>query len=116
MTNDEILLELISLLPEEEQKPFLPLTESLNVAQEREVGQIDFLSFVQSVWPAFIYGRHHALMAQNLRISLMENLDGLLLICLPAILSLSLPATYCQPGIFVNSLIERLSSVLTPQN
>ena len=65
MTNDEILLELISLLPEEEQKPFLPLTESLNVAQEREVGQIDFLSFVQSVWPGFIYGRHHALMAQK---------------------------------------------------
>ena len=65
MTNDEILLELISLLPEEEQKPFLPLTESLNVAKEREVGQIDFLSFVQSVWPGFIYGRHHALMAQK---------------------------------------------------
>lgn len=65
MTQDEIILELINLLPEDEQKPFLPLTESLTVAEERESGQVDFLSFVQSVWPGFIYGRHHALMAQK---------------------------------------------------
>jgi predicted phage terminase large subunit-like protein len=65
MTQDEIILELINLLPEEDQKPFLPITESLNVAEEREAGQIDFLAFVQSVWPGFIYGRHHALMAQK---------------------------------------------------
>lgn len=59
------LLDLISLLPEEEQAPLIPLIESLGVAEEREVGQDDFLAFVQSVWPGFIYGRHHALMAQK---------------------------------------------------
>ena len=57
--------ELFNLLPEEEQVKFLPLIESLNKAEEREVGQTDFLSFVNSMWPGFIYGRHHALMAQK---------------------------------------------------
>ena len=59
------LLDLISLLPEEEQAPLIPLVESLGIAEEREVGQDDFLAFVQSVWPGFIYGRHHALMAKK---------------------------------------------------
>jgi hypothetical protein len=59
------LEELFALLPEEEQKKFLPLIESLRQAEEREAGQIDFLSFVKSMWPGFIYGRHHALMAQK---------------------------------------------------
>jgi len=62
---EEILSQLIELLPEEERKPLLPLAESFTGAEERESGQDDFLSFVQSVWPGFIYGRHHALMAQK---------------------------------------------------
>jgi len=62
---EEILAQLIELLPEEERKPLLPLAESFTGAEERESGQDDFLSFVQSVWPGFIYGRHHALMAQK---------------------------------------------------
>jgi predicted phage terminase large subunit-like protein len=57
--------ELFSLLPEEDQVKLLPLIQSLNLAEEREIGQTDFLSFVKSMWPGFIYGRHHALMAQK---------------------------------------------------
>jgi predicted phage terminase large subunit-like protein len=57
--------ELFSLLSEEEQAKLLPMIESLNLAEEREIGQTDFLSFVKSMWPGFIYGRHHALMAQK---------------------------------------------------
>jgi predicted phage terminase large subunit-like protein len=53
------------MLSEEEQAKLLPMIESLNLAEEREVGQTDFLSFVKSMWPGFIYGRHHALMAQK---------------------------------------------------
>ena len=65
MTQEEILLEILKLLPEEDQKPLLPLAESFGNAETREAGQDDFLAFVQSVWPGFIYGRHHALMAQK---------------------------------------------------
>lgn len=57
--------DLFNLLPEEEKAKLLPLIESLGAAEEREAGQIDFLSFVKSMWPGFIYGRHHALMAQK---------------------------------------------------
>jgi len=57
--------ELFNLLSEEEQVKLLPMIESLNLAEEREIGQTDFLSFVKSMWPGFIYGRHHALMAQK---------------------------------------------------
>jgi len=59
------LEDLLGLLSEEEQAPLLPMIENLNLAEEREVGQTDFLSFVKSMWPGFIYGRHHALMAQK---------------------------------------------------
>jgi predicted phage terminase large subunit-like protein len=65
MTQEEILLELLKLLPEEDQKNLLPLAESFGTAETREAGQDDFLAFVQSVWPGFIYGRHHALMAKK---------------------------------------------------
>ena len=57
--------ELFSLLSDEEKAKLLPMIESLNQAEEREAGQTDFLSFVKSMWPGFIYGRHHALMAQK---------------------------------------------------
>ena len=57
--------ELFNLLPEDEKAKLLPLIERLTKAEEREAGQIDFLSFVKSMWPGFIYGRHHALMAQK---------------------------------------------------
>jgi predicted phage terminase large subunit-like protein len=57
--------ELFNLLSDEEKAKLLPMIESLNLAEEREAGQTDFLSFVKSMWPGFIYGRHHALMAQK---------------------------------------------------
>jgi predicted phage terminase large subunit-like protein len=62
---EEILAKLIELLPEQEQEKLMPLALGLNDAVKREEGQISFLSFVESMWPGFIYGRHHALMAQK---------------------------------------------------
>jgi predicted phage terminase large subunit-like protein len=57
------LLEIIKLLPEEEQAPLLPLAAAYQESLTRETGQIDFMSFVQTMWPGFIHGQHHALMA-----------------------------------------------------
>jgi len=59
------LEELIKLLPQEEQDKLMPQAMAYNDALEREQGQVSFLSFVKSMWPGFIYGRHHALMAQK---------------------------------------------------
>jgi predicted phage terminase large subunit-like protein len=57
------LMQIISLLPEEEQEPLRPLAEAYQNAVTREEGQIDFMTFVQTMWPGFIHGQHHALMA-----------------------------------------------------
>jgi len=57
------LMQILSLLPEEEQEPLRPLAEAYQNAVTREEGQIDFMTFVQTMWPGFIHGQHHALMA-----------------------------------------------------
>jgi len=59
------LLEIIKLLPEDEQAPLLPLAAAYQDSLTRESGQIDFMSFVKTMWPGFIHGQHHALMAQK---------------------------------------------------
>ena len=41
------------------------LVKELTRRKEREVAQTDFLAFVKAMWPDFIYGRHHARMAQE---------------------------------------------------
>ena len=57
------LMEILSLLPEDEQAPLRPLATAYQEAISRETGQVDFMSFVRTMWPGFIHGDHHALMA-----------------------------------------------------
>lgn len=57
------LMEILGMLPEEEQAPLRPLAQAYQDAVTRELGQIDFMTFVKSMWPNFISGAHHALMA-----------------------------------------------------
>jgi predicted phage terminase large subunit-like protein len=100
------LLELISLLPEEEQAPLIPLVESLGVAEEREVGQDDFLAFVQSVWPGFIYGRHHALMAQKFE-DIANGKSRRLIINMPPRHTKSEFASYLLPAWYLGKFPNR---------
>jgi len=57
------LLDIIDQLPEEDQAKLRPLALAYQDAVTRETGQIDFMSFVETMWPNFIHGEHHALMA-----------------------------------------------------
>ena len=57
------LLAIIDQLPEEDQAKLRPLAVAYKDAVTRETGQIDFMSFVETMWPSFIHGEHHALMA-----------------------------------------------------
>ena len=50
-------------LPPGKQKEVLVLIDQLNAAKGRNLAQKDFLSFVKDVWPAFIEGDHHKIMA-----------------------------------------------------
>ena len=50
-------------MPLDQQKEMLDLLEELSLAKDREKAHGDFLSFVRHVWPAFIEGDHHRVMA-----------------------------------------------------
>lgn len=57
------LMDILGMLPEEEQAPLRPLAQAYQDAVTRELGQVDFMTFVKTMWPSFISGDHHALMA-----------------------------------------------------
>ena len=56
--------ELISNLPVHEQEKLLSQVETYKSALERERCQQHFLPFVKKMWPGFVHGRHHAVMAK----------------------------------------------------
>jgi predicted phage terminase large subunit-like protein len=53
------------MLPEAEQAPIWEEVRNLASAQTREEGTTDFMKFVTTMWPGFIHGRHHELMARK---------------------------------------------------
>jgi len=53
----------LDTLAVDEKRKILGLIEELNAARERENSHGDFLEFVKRVWPAFIEGNHHRVMA-----------------------------------------------------
>jgi len=57
--------DIIDLLPPDEQAAVWESAKEYQDAEIREVGQNDFLSFVHTMWPVFIDGRHHKLMAEK---------------------------------------------------
>jgi predicted phage terminase large subunit-like protein len=48
-----------------EKEHLAKLIDELKRRKNRDLSQVKFLAFVQSVWPGFIYGRHHARIAQE---------------------------------------------------
>lgn len=59
------LSELISQLPVAEQEKLLEQVSQYRDAVKREKAQKSFMAFVHEMWPGFIHGRHHALMAKK---------------------------------------------------
>jgi predicted phage terminase large subunit-like protein len=57
------ILEILKMLPEQEREQLMPLAMAYQESLVRETGQVDFMTFVQTMWPGFIHGAHHALMA-----------------------------------------------------
>lgn len=56
-------LDQIALLPHAEQKELLSLLSKLDNARQKEGARENFLDFVHYMWPSFIDGQHHKLMA-----------------------------------------------------
>lgn len=60
----EVLERLLAGLPSHEQEGLLAQVREYQQALEREKSQASFLPFVKKMWPGFIHGRHHAVMAK----------------------------------------------------
>ena len=60
---DPTLLKNIDQLTVKDQEEILSLLEELEAAEKKEQARETFIGFVHSVWPAFIEGRHHKIMA-----------------------------------------------------
>jgi predicted phage terminase large subunit-like protein len=59
------LMELIEKLPEGERESIFAMAEAYKDSLTREKAQVNFMEFVKIMWPGFIHGRHHALMAKK---------------------------------------------------
>jgi len=73
------LLKIIDGLPASQREQLLMIASDLQTALTRENGQKSFMSFVKTVWPSFIAGRHHAVMAQKFEEIASGNLKRLII-------------------------------------
>lgn len=59
------LEKFIDSLPVHERERFLEQVGEYRVAVDRERGQASFMEFVRKMWPGFVHGRHHAVLARK---------------------------------------------------
>lgn len=62
---DEEIAEFVNSLPDDQVMDMEVKSSVFSDSIERESGQNNFMDFVKSMWPGFIHGRHHALMAKK---------------------------------------------------
>ena len=63
MNYSQAIQQKISTLPSEQKQEIIALLQELEEAQQKEQSREDFLRFVEMMWPAFIAGKHHEIMA-----------------------------------------------------
>ena len=63
--NIDAISKAIELLPVNEQEAFFDELDEYRASLAREEAQADLLKFVHSMWPGFINGRHHKVMARK---------------------------------------------------
>tara|TARA_R110000823_G_scaffold145252_1_gene275417 strand:+ start:1186 stop:2706 length:1521 start_codon:yes stop_codon:yes gene_type:complete len=62
--NIQELLGRVPELPVAEQREILAVLDRLDTIRDRDASQTSFMSFVKKVWPQFIEGYHHKIMAE----------------------------------------------------
>jgi predicted phage terminase large subunit-like protein len=76
------LVQRIRSLPPEKQQEFAGLLAEFETASGRELCRTKFIPFVEKVWPGFISGRHHRIMAEKFEAIANGTLKRLI-ICMP---------------------------------
>lgn len=97
---DEKIISLIDSLPESERDSLLLMAQQYADAVAREKGQQSFMAFVKTMWPGFIHGRHHAVVAKKFEEIASGKLKRLI-ICMPPRHTKSEFASYLLPAWFL---------------
>ncbi len=99
-------LSKIDSLPYEEQREILSLLDKLEDARERERVVQRFIPFVKKVWPAFIEGEHHKIMADAFERVVSGKLKRLI-VNMPPRHTKSEFASYLLPAWFLGRAPEK---------
>ncbi len=100
------LLKNIKNLPPQEQEKVLKLLKELNEAESKEKARDGFMPFIKKVWPAFIEGRHHKLMAEAFERVINGDLKRLI-INMPPRHTKSEFASYLLPAWFLGQAPDK---------
>ena len=103
---DPDLLKNIVHLPEAEQRHVLKLLGQLEKTESKEQAREGFMPFIKKVWPAFIEGRHHKIMAEAFERVANGDLKRLI-INMPPRHTKSEFASYLLPAWFLGQYPEK---------
>jgi predicted phage terminase large subunit-like protein len=98
--------KLIAKLPEEEQAAFLVMAEEYVDSLKRERAQDNFMSFVHEMWPGFVNGAHHKIMAKKFQ-EIAEGKCKRLIINMPPRHTKSEFASYMLPAWFLGKYPQK---------
>ena len=110
------LLKNIKNLPPQEQEKVLKLLKELNEAESKEKARDGFMPFIKKVWPAFIEGRHHKLMAEAFERVINGDLKRLIINMPPRHTKSEFAHICSQHGFWDKRQIKRLFKLLTLPN
>jgi len=96
----EQIQALIDTLPVNEQEQLLTLANEYQASLKREKAHVDFMSFVGMMWPGFINGRHHKVMAKKFE-EIVEGKTRRLIINMPPRHTKSEFASFLLPAWFL---------------
>ena len=98
--NDKEINKIIDSLPEAERSELMAMAQAYMESVTREKAQVSFMEFVKVMWPGFIHGRHHALMAKKFE-DIAEGKIKRLIINMPPRHTKSEFASYMLPAWFL---------------
>lgn len=104
--SEDSLTEFVEGLPPLEREVLLNTLHDYEKSLERERGQKEFMTYVKGVWPGFIPGRHHGMIAEKFQ-EIVEGRKKRLIICLPPRHTKSEFASYLLPAWFLGRYPEK---------
>lgn len=100
MIDEDLQKKLDQVFTEEEQVEIFKMFGDLDVSSERERAQTNFLDFAHQMWPGFVDGRHHKVMAKKFQ-EIAEGKIRRLIINMPPRHTKSEFASYMLPAWFL---------------